>query len=60
MPQPIVELDRLVSISPEPHSVATDGETVWIGSRATRRIDVIDGESWKKIAEIEPPECRGA
>ncbi len=55
MPQPIVELDRLVSISPEPHSVATDGETVWIGSRATRRIDVMDAESWKKTSEIEPP-----
>lgn len=52
---PIVEIDRLVSTSPEPHSVATDGRTVWIGSRATRRIDVMNAETWQKTGEIVPP-----
>ncbi|MBV8488978.1 MAG: hypothetical protein JO199_00510 [Candidatus Eremiobacteraeota bacterium] len=55
MPQPIVELDRLVAISPEPHSIATDGETMWIASRATRKIDVVDPERWTKTGEIVPP-----
>jgi hypothetical protein len=51
----IVELDRLVSTSPEPHSVAVRGKDVWVASRATRRIDVIDRDAWKKTGEIEPP-----
>ncbi len=53
--QTIVEIDRLVSISPLPHSVATDGQTAWIASRATRRIDVMDTKTWCKTGEIEPP-----
>jgi hypothetical protein len=55
MLKPIVELDRLVSTSPEPHSIAIRGKDVWVGSRATRRIDVIERDSWKKTGEIEPP-----
>ncbi|HEV7178873.1 MAG TPA: hypothetical protein VGN11_03320 [Candidatus Baltobacteraceae bacterium] len=55
MLKPIVELNRLVSVSPEPHSVATDGRTVWIASRETRRVDVIDKDTWRKTGEIEPP-----
>ncbi|HVA28790.1 MAG TPA: hypothetical protein VNF68_11455 [Candidatus Baltobacteraceae bacterium] len=51
----IVELDRLVSATPEPHSVAVRGKDVWIASRATRRIDVMERERWKKVEEIEPP-----
>ena len=35
--------------------MATDGETVWIGSRATRRIDVMHGPTWRKTGEIIPP-----
>ena len=53
--KPIVELDRLVSASPEPHSVAVRGKDVWIASRATRRIDVMEREPWRKTGEIEPP-----
>lgn len=52
---PIVELDRIDSFSPEPHSIASDGQTVWVASRATRNVDVIDRAQWKKIGEIEPP-----
>ena len=51
---PIVELDRLEAISPEPHSIAGDGTTLWIGSRETKRVDVIDRAKWKKVGEIEP------
>ncbi len=55
MLKPIVELDRLVSSSPQPHAVAVDGDTVYVSSRATRRIDVLDRESWTKRDELEPP-----
>ena len=55
MPKPIVEIDRLVSASPEPHGVAVRGKDVWISSRATRRIDVMQREGWNKIGEIETP-----
>lgn len=51
----IAEVDRLVSPSPEPHSIAIRGKDVWVASRATRRIDVIEREGWKKTGEIEPP-----
>ncbi len=55
MLKPIVELDRFVSASPQPHSVAVRGKEVWIASRATRKIDVMDREGWRKTGEIEPP-----
>lgn len=55
MLSPIVELERAEAFSPEPHSVAADGTTLWIGSRATKKIDVIDRAAWKKTGEIEPP-----
>jgi hypothetical protein len=55
MPKPIVEVDRLVSASPEPHGVAVLGKDVWISSRATRRIDVMQREGWNKVGEIETP-----
>jgi hypothetical protein len=51
----IVETDRLVSASPEPHSVAVRGKDVWIASRATRCIDVMDRDGWRKTGEIETP-----
>ncbi len=51
----IVENERFASVSPEPHSVATDGATVWIGSRATRGIDVMDARTWRKTGEVMPP-----
>ncbi len=55
MPAPIVELQRLPSVSPQPHSLAVDGNTVYIASRETERIDLMDRSSWKKIGELEPP-----
>jgi hypothetical protein len=55
MLKPIVEIDRLVSASPEPHSLAVHGKDVWIASRATRRIDVMDRDGWRKTGEIETP-----
>jgi hypothetical protein len=55
MPKSIVEIDRLVAATPEPHSVAVRGKDVWIGSRASRRIDVMERDTWKKVDEIEPP-----
>jgi hypothetical protein len=55
MLKPIVEIDRLVSASPQPHAVAVRGKDVWISSRATRRIDVMDRDAWQKVDEIYPP-----
>jgi len=55
MLKPVIETDRLVSASPEPHSIAVRGNDVWIGSRATRHIDVMDREAWLKVGEIETP-----
>lgn len=55
MLKPIVEIDRLVSVSPQPHGVAVRGKDVWISSRATRRIDVMERDAWRKAGEIEPP-----
>jgi len=51
----IIEVDRLASANPEPHSVAVRGKDVWIASRATRRIDVMERDGWKKVDEIVPP-----
>lgn len=53
--KPIVELDRLVATSPEPHAVAVHDGVAYVSSRATKHIDVIDAKSWTKIDEIEPP-----
>jgi hypothetical protein len=55
MLQSIVELERLVSVSAEPHAIALDAQTAWISSRATRRVDVMDRRAWKKIGEVNPP-----
>ncbi|HTU69569.1 MAG TPA: hypothetical protein VMF11_04535 [Candidatus Baltobacteraceae bacterium] len=55
MLKPIVETDRLVSPSPEPHSIAVHGPDAWVASRATRRIDVMSRYVWRKYDEIEPP-----
>jgi hypothetical protein len=55
MLKPIVELDRHISASPEPHSVAVRGKEVWVASRATHAIDVMERDGWHKVDEIEPP-----
>lgn len=51
----ILEVERFVSPSPQPHSIAVRGKDVWVASRATRKIDVIEREGWRKTGEIEPP-----
>jgi hypothetical protein len=51
----IREVDRHISTSREPHAVAADRNTLWISSRVTRKVDVIDPASWKKVGELEPP-----
>jgi len=52
---PILELDRLPAFSPEPHAIATDGRQLWVSSKTTRRIDVIDRDAFEKVGEIDPP-----
>ena len=51
----IVEIERKPSSCEEPHAIATDGKIIWVSSRATRHVDVIDGAAWRKIDEIQPP-----
>lgn len=51
----IVELKRVASASPQPHGIATDSHTIWISSRATKQVDVLEHDSLKKLAEIAPP-----
>ena len=55
MLQPIVELDRLVSVSAQPHAIAVDGDTIYVSSRATQGIDIIDRTGWNKRAAIDTP-----
>jgi hypothetical protein len=55
MLKPIVERKRIASPSPQPHAIATDGSVFWVSSRVTRRIDVIERERWRKVAELAPP-----
>lgn len=55
MLQAIREVNVLVASSPEPHAVAVDGATVFISSRATKRIDVMKRDGWTKVGEIDPP-----
>ena len=51
----IREVDRRIAPSAEPHAVAIDDGTLYVSSRATQRIDVVDRNTWKKIDEIVPP-----
>jgi hypothetical protein len=53
--KPIVELARKTAHEPEPHSVASDGTHLWIGSRASKRITVLDPVTWSALDVIEPP-----
>ena len=52
---PIHELRRLSSPGPAPQSLATDGRTLWVGSRDTNRISAIDAESGTLVAEVVAP-----
>jgi hypothetical protein len=53
--KPIIELARKPAHEPEPHSVASDGTRLWIGSRATKRIALLDPATWNTIDMIDPP-----
>ena len=55
MPAPIVELNEFPSASGLPHSIAVEGENVYVASRETRRIDVMDRTTWMKVGELTPP-----
>lgn len=55
MPAPIVEVKVYPAVSGAPHSVAVDGNNVYVASRETRRIDVVDRAVWKKVGELNPP-----
>ncbi len=47
----IDELLRLPSPAPRPQSLAFDGDTLWMGSRETRRIYAIDPHAWTARVE---------
>ncbi|HXW76717.1 MAG TPA: hypothetical protein VEJ20_04830 [Candidatus Eremiobacteraceae bacterium] len=51
----IIEKERLVSTSREPHALATDGKTFWVSSRVTRHVDVVKRAGWRKTGELAPP-----
>jgi len=53
--QEIQEIERKQSTCKEPHAIATDGKTIWVSSRATRLVDVVDRTSWSKVGELQPP-----
>jgi hypothetical protein len=51
----IVELQRLPSPAPLPQSLGFDGESLWMGSRDTRRMYAIDPLTWSARDEGEAP-----
>jgi hypothetical protein len=51
----ITELQRLPSPAPSPQALAFDGDTLWMGSRETRRIYAIDPRTWTARDEGEAP-----
>ncbi len=51
----IRELQRRASPAPKPQSLAWDGRTLWMGSRATRRIYAIDPTTWQVTGETPAP-----
>jgi hypothetical protein len=52
---PIIELVRKPAHEPEPHSVASDGKHLWIGSRASKRVTRIDPQTWNTLDAFAPP-----
>jgi hypothetical protein len=44
--QDIIELQRLASPAPKPQSLAWDDDTLWMGSRETKRIYAINPARW--------------
>jgi len=53
--KPIVELQRLVSPVPRPQALYVDGSTLWVSSRATKKLYTIDRASWKVTSELNAP-----
>lgn len=51
----IKELQRLASPAPKPQSLAWDGATLWMGSRATRGIYALDVKNWTVGWQTEAP-----
>ena len=51
----IEELHRYSSPAERPQSLAWDGETLWMGSIATRRLYAIDPQAWKVVWETAAP-----
>jgi len=51
----VTELQRLPSPAPLPQSLGFDGETLWMGSRETRRMYAIDAQTWNARDEGEAP-----
>lgn len=51
----IQELQRLASPAPKPQSLAWDGITLWMGSRATKHLYAINPAAWTVGAEIAAP-----
>lgn len=54
-PKAITEIDRKQATCKEPHAIATDGKTLWVSSRKTWLVDVIDRAQWRKTGELAPP-----
>jgi hypothetical protein len=52
---PIKELGRFPSPAPAPQALAWEGNKLWMGSRDSRQIYVIDPENWTVIDQQEPP-----
>jgi hypothetical protein len=51
----ITELQRLPSPAPSPQSLGFDGDTLWMGSRDSRRMYAIDPRTWEARDEGEAP-----
>ncbi|EDY81691.1 hypothetical protein VDG1235_1309 [Verrucomicrobiia bacterium DG1235] len=51
----ITELARLSAPADMPQSLAWDGETLWMGSLATKRIYQLDTKKWTVLTETEAP-----
>lgn len=51
----IRELRRLASPAPKPQSLAWDGSTLWMGSRATKRVYEMDPVTWTVRRETAAP-----
>jgi outer membrane protein assembly factor BamB len=51
----VEELMRLPSPAPKPQSIAFDGDTLWMGSRETRRLYALDPNTWTVREEAAAP-----